>query len=230
MVTYRQAKKCHDLKTSFFNTGIELCTFNEKNPNFFQECFVLEGFNDVTLLCILLGHCSHKYTVKSLQDIIKLSNNGITDWTNIEYRSLTDYLNVFTNLFSLLGFPSVSFSVGSLSKLKLDRKNDFKESHCIKILSKYFSRLNRLVETWLVVFLNSLLLKFMNSLSWFFRFAHLRKWQYMPITKSSTFTESSLTPFPALKCAKWQGKPMSKFFGHLTHFLFSEVGCYVVRS
>ena len=43
-----------------------------KNINFFQEFFVLRGSggsNHVTVPCILLGHCSNKYTVKFLQDI-----------------------------------------------------------------------------------------------------------------------------------------------------------------
>ena len=42
-------------------------------------------------------------------------------------------------------------------------------------LSKHFPGLNHLAETWLI-FLTSLLLKFMNSLRSFFRFALLRKW------------------------------------------------------
>ena len=52
----------------------------------------------------------------------------------------------------------------------------------------------------------------MNSLSWFFGTALLRKWEYLSITKSSTFTENYLPPFPARKCAKWQGQLMSKIF------------------
>ena len=159
--------------------------------------------------------------------VLKLSNTEITDWTNIGYSLLIGYLNAFTNHFSLLGFSSGSFPAGSSSKLKLDRKYDCQESHCIKVLTKHFSTPNRLVETWLIAFLTLPLLKFINSFNCFFHFAHLRKWQYMPITKS-TLTQSSLNPFPALKCAKWQGQPTSKIFGHLAHFVFSEAGCYVV--
>ena len=61
--------------------------------------------------------------------VMKLSNIGVTDWTNMTYSLLTGYLNAFTNLFSLLGFSSGSFSVGLSSKLKLDIKYDFKGYH-----------------------------------------------------------------------------------------------------
>ena len=41
------------------------------------------------------------------------------------------------------------------------------------------------------------------------------------ITKSSTFRVRSSVPFPPHECAKWQGQP--------THFVFSEVGSYIVQ-
>ena len=78
---------------------------------------------------------------------LKLSNIGITDWTNMAYNLLTGCLNAFTNLFFLLGFSSGLFSIKSSSKSKLDRKYDSKESHNINALTKDFSRLNHLVET-----------------------------------------------------------------------------------
>ena len=56
------------------------------------------------------------------------------------------------NLFSLLGFSSRSFSLGSSSKLKLDRKYDSKESHCFKVLNKHFPKIMCLVEKWLFFF------------------------------------------------------------------------------
>ena len=135
----------------------------------------------------------------------KLSNIRITDWTNMAYSLLTGCLNAFTNLFSQVGFSSGSFSVWSSSKSKLDRTYGLNESQCINVVSKHFPRLSHLVETWLTTFLTLLFLKFINSLSWFFCFALLQKWPRTPtsITKSSTFTESSLTPFPAHKRAKW---------------------------
>ena len=45
------------------------------------------------------------------------------------YGLLTDCLNAFTSLFSLQGFLSGSFSVGSLSNLKLDRRYDSTSLH-----------------------------------------------------------------------------------------------------
>ena len=114
-------------------------------------------------------------------------------------------------------------------KLELDRRYDFKASHCIKVLTKHFSRFNQLAERWMIAFLTWLLVKFINFLSWFFRFAHLRNWQYMSITKPSTFKERSWTPFSALKCANWQGKPTSKIFSRLVNFVFFEAGRYVVQ-
>ena len=121
--------------------------------------------------------------------------------------------------FSLLGFSSRSFLVGSSCESKLDRKNDFKESYCVNESqrvplhrSKHLPRLKNLEETWLITFLASLLLKFKNSLSWFFRLALLRKWSYLSITKSLTFTENPLAPFSTNKYAKWQGKLISKIF------------------
>ena len=86
------------------------------------------------------------------------------------YSLLTDCMNAFSNHFFLLCFSSGTFSVGLSSKSKLDRKYDSKESHCINALSKHFPRLNHLVET-LITFQASLMLKFMNSLNWSFRFA-----------------------------------------------------------
>ena len=84
---------------------------------------------------------------------------------NMVYSLLTGYLNVFTNLFSLLDFSSGCFQKGH------HPKSHSKESHCIiNVLSKHFPRLDHLVETWLITFLISLLLKFINSLSCFFSF------------------------------------------------------------
>ena len=104
-------------------------------------------------------------------------------------------------------------------QIEIRQKNDSKESNCINEsqrvplhLSKKILRLNHFEEAWLITFLTSLLLKFMNSLSWFFGTALLRKWEYLSITKSSTFTENYLPPFPAHKCAKWQGQLISKIF------------------
>ena len=101
-------------------------------------------------------------------------------------------------------------------QIEIRQKNDSKEFNCINEpqrvplhLPKKILRLNHL---WLITFLTSLLLKFMNSLSWFFGIALLRKWEYLSITKSSTFTENYLPPFPAHKCAKWQGQLISKIF------------------
>ena len=64
----------------------------------------------------------------------------------MENSLLTGYLNVFTNLSSLLGFSSGSLSVGSSPQSKLDRKYDSKESHCINVFSKHFPGLNQLLE------------------------------------------------------------------------------------
>ena len=99
--------------------------------------------------------------------VLKLSNIGSTDWTNMTYSLLTGCLTALTNLFTLLVFSSGSFSIGSLSKSKLDRKYNSKESHCINVLSKRFSVFNHLVEIWLITFLTLLLPKLMNSLRWF---------------------------------------------------------------
>ena len=44
--------------------------------------------------------------------VLKLSNIGITGWTNIAYSLLTGCLNAVTNHFYLSGFSSGSFSVG----------------------------------------------------------------------------------------------------------------------
>ena len=44
------------------------------------------------------------------------------------------------HIISLLGFSSGSFSVGSSSKSKVDRKCDSKESYCINALPKHFLR------------------------------------------------------------------------------------------
>ena len=78
--------------------------------------------------------------------VLKLSNIGITDWMNMVCNLLTGCLNeyIYQPLFStrfLLG----SFSKGSSSKLKLDRKYDSKESYCVSVLSKHFPRRNHLV-------------------------------------------------------------------------------------
>ena len=102
----------------------------------------------------------------------KLPNIGITDWKSFACSLLTGCLNLYTNLISLLCFSSGSFSVGSSSKSKLDRRYDSKVFHCVNFLS----RLNHRVETWLITFVTSLLSTFMNSLSCLFRFALLRKW------------------------------------------------------
>ena len=70
----------------------------------------------------------------------------------------------------------------------------------------------------------------MNTLEWFLRFALLGRWRYVSITKSSTFTESFLAPFPALKCAKDKANQRQKIFVHLAHFVFSEaVSCPVLE-
>ena len=52
----------------------------------------------------------------------------------------------------------------------------------------------------------------MNFVNCCFPFTLLRKWWYMSMSKSSTFTESSLALFPANKCAKWQRQPTSNMF------------------
>ena len=100
--------------------------------------------------------------------VLKLWNIGIKDLTNMTYSLRTGCLNAFTNLFFLLGFLSRLFSVMPLSKSKLDRQYDWKESYCINILSKHFRKFNHLVETWFITFLTSLLLRLMNFLSCFF--------------------------------------------------------------
>ena len=54
----------------------------------------------------------------------------------------------------------------------------------------------------------------------------------MSITKSSTFTESSLPHFPAHKCAKWQGQPTSKIFWSLCTlriFWRRLLGCPIIE-
>ena len=56
--------------------------------------------------------------------VLKLSNIGTVDWTNMAYSLLKACLNAFTNLLSLLGYSLESFSVGSSSKSTLDRKYD----------------------------------------------------------------------------------------------------------
>ena len=56
----------------------------------------------------------------ALRKVLKLSYIGITDWTDMVYSLLTGCFIPFTSLFSLLGFSSGSFSVGSSSKSKLD--------------------------------------------------------------------------------------------------------------
>ena len=101
----------------------------------------------------------------------------------------------------------------------------FQEYHCTNVFSKHLPRINHLVEALLITFLTSILLKFMNSLGWLFRFALLRKWWYMSITKSSKFTESSLSPFPVHKCTKWPGQSTSKIFWSPCDFIFSEIDC-----
>ena len=60
------------------------------------------------------------------------------------YSLLTDCLNAFTNLFSLLSFSCGLFTKESLLKFKLDRKYDSKESYCSNVLRKYFPSLNPL--------------------------------------------------------------------------------------
>ena len=100
--------------------------------------------------------------------VLKLWNIGIKDLTNMTYSLRTGCLNAFTNLFFLLGLSSRPFSVVPLSKSKLDRQYDWKESYCINILSKHFRKFNHLVETWFIAFLTSLLLRLMNFLSCFF--------------------------------------------------------------
>ena len=40
----------------------------------------------------------------------------------------------------------------------------------------------------------------------------------------------SFAPFPAHKCAKWQGQPKSKIFRSPAHFVFFEGGCYIAQS
>ena len=99
-------------------------------------------------------------------------------------------------------------------QIEIRQKNDSKESNCINEsqrvplhLPKHFSRLNHFEEAWLIIFLTSLLLKFMNSLAWFFGIALLWKWEYLSLTKCSTFTENYLPSIPAHRCAKWQGQP-----------------------
>ena len=182
----------------------------------------------------MLGHCSNKYTVKSIKtsgssrSILRTSSDSkitsgrinlesnewykrklelynilniccsdcgevlklIKKWNyRLEEHDIqlpTGCFNGFTNLFSLLGFSSRLFLVGSSCKSKLDRKNDSKESHCINEsgrvplhLPKHLPRLKHLEETWLISFITSLLLKFLYSLSWFFRLPLLPKWSYL---------------------------------------------------
>ena len=96
----------------------------------------------------------------SLQKVFKISNIGIPNWTNMAYSLLKGWLNVFSNLFSLLVFPSGLFSVGSSSKLKLEEKYDSKESHCIIVLCKNFPTFNHFVET---CFSNFIIVKVYDS-------------------------------------------------------------------
>ena len=95
--------------------------------------------------------------------VSNLSNIGITDWTN-----MVGCLNALTNLFSLLIFSFGSFSVGSSSKSKWDKKYDFQDFNCINFFSKNFPRLQHVVRTWLITFPISLSFKFINSLNCFF--------------------------------------------------------------
>ena len=69
--------------------------------------------------------------------VLKLSNIGITDLSNKAYRFYIQnrFLNPFTNLFSLLGFSSESFSVGSSFKSKLDKKNVIQKSLIVSMFS-----------------------------------------------------------------------------------------------
>ena len=134
----------------------------------------------------------------------------------MEYSLLTDFSNTFTNLFSLLGFSSGSLSAGSSSKSKLDRKCDSKESHCINVFPGHFPRLSNPVEVWFVTFLTSVLLMFMNSLSCFFRFALLGRWQYMIFKIYRKFFDSlSKTQMCYVK-----GNQSKKSFGQLVHLIF----------
>ena len=123
------------------------------------------------------------------------------------YSLLTGCLNAFTNLYFLLGFSSGPFSVGSSSKSKLGRKYDWKESYCNNILSKHFRKLNQLVETWFITFLTSLLLRLMNSLS-----CVLHSYETDSICHPQHLQKVLWLPFPAHKCAKWQGQPTQKIF------------------
>ena len=110
-------------------------------------------------------------------------------------------------IFSLLDFSSGSFSLGPSSKSKLDRKYDLKESPLLHQYSKYFKhfpKLNHLVEASFITFLTSLLLRFMSSLSCFFRFdcqIALQCQQQNP----QQLQKAIWLLFPAHNCAKCQG-------------------------
>ena len=116
-------------------------------------------------------------------------------------------------IFSLLDFSSGSFSLGPSSKSKLDRKYDLKESPLLHQYSKYFKyfpKLNHLVEASFITFLTSLLLRFMSSLSCFFRFALQNPLQCQIALQCQQQNPQQLQKaiwllFPAHNCAKCQG-------------------------
>ena len=139
---------------------------------------------------------------------------GITDKKNMAYSLLAGCFNAFTSLFPLLGFLSGTLSVISSSKSILETKYDFKEFHCINVLSKHFPRLN-LLSAHDELFFNFVIAK-VQELPWLFLFCFtiLRQWWNMSIPKSSTLTEISLDPFPAHKGPKWHGNQRQKSLLH----------------
>ena len=102
----------------------------------------------------------------NLQNVLKQSNIRIIDRRSMTYSLLTGHLYAYTNLFSLLGFSSGSFSVWSSSKSKLDIKYDFKEFHCISVMSKHFPPCRYMID----YLPNFVVLKVMNSISCFLVF------------------------------------------------------------
>ena len=73
---YRSGRRGNvkDLITSFFNAGIDVCKYfvylMKKSSNFLQEFFVLRGFYDVIVPCILLFHYSNEYTVNPFMHVV----------------------------------------------------------------------------------------------------------------------------------------------------------------
>ena len=80
--------------------------------------------------------------------------------------------------------------------------------HCIDVVSKHFSLCRDMID-----YFPDFVVWKVHELPAAFSVLHFcKKLWYMSITNFSIFTESSLSSFPAHKCATRQGQPTSKIF------------------